>query len=122
VGIRSYSAEEACFLRKSRIPLLSARACHESPRWIDQVLPHLTAVVYVTVDIDGFDPAVAPGTGTPEPGGLSWLQVTELLAAVSCQRRIVAADVVEVRPVPGTTVTEFLAARLIHRLMGLVSP
>ena len=76
--------------------------------------------VYVTVDIDGFDPATAPGTGTPEPGGLDWFQVTDLLRAVSAQREIVGADVMEVSPQPPSTVTEFLAARLIHYLMGLV--
>jgi agmatinase len=122
VGIRSYSPEEARFLRGAGLPLFSARACHQSSAWIDQAVAHLGPVVYVTIDIDGFDPAYAPGTGTPEPGGLNWFQVTELLAAVAKARQIVAADVVEVRPLPGSNVTEFLAARLVHRLMGLAVP
>jgi agmatinase len=84
------------------------------------VLADLSPRVYVTIDIDGFDPAYAPGTGTPEPGGLDWFQVTDLLKAVAAEREIVAADLVEVRPIPPSTVTEFLAARLLHRLIGLV--
>jgi len=120
VGIRSYCAEEARFIRRARKPIYSARFCHEDPDWVARVVERLSADVYVTIDIDAFDPACAPGTGTPEPGGLNWFQVTELLAAVARQRRIVAADVVEVRPLPPSNVTEYLAARLIYRLIGLV--
>ena len=80
----------------------------------------LTESVYISVDIDGFDPAYAPGTGTPEPGGLDWFQVTDLLEAVARKRSIAAADVVEVRPLPPSTATEFLAAKLAYRIIGLV--
>ncbi len=121
VGIRSYSAGEARFIRSAGTRMFSARTCHELDSWIEEVVGALGPAVYVTVDIDGFDPAFAPGTGTPEPGGLNWHQVTDLLAAVARQRRIVAADVVEVRPLPPSTVTEYLAARLIYRLIGLVA-
>jgi agmatinase len=120
VGIRNYSKGEADFIRKAKKPIFSARFCRETPNWIEQVLAPLTDTVYVTIDIDGFDPAYAPGTGTPEPGGLDWFQVTDLLAALARTKKIVASDVVEVRPISPNTVTEFLAARLIHRLLGLV--
>ena len=79
-------------------------------------------MLFRSVDIDGFDPAYAPGTGTPEPGGLNWYQVTDLLAAVAENHTIVGLDVVEVRPLPGNPATEFLAAKLIYRVIGLVSP
>lgn len=121
VGIRSYSLEESQFIKKHDKKILSARMIRNTPKWIDQVLEDLTDSVFVTIDIDGFDPAYAPGTGTPEPGGLDWFQVTDLLKAVSLEKRIVGCDVVEVRPIAPNTVTEFLAARLLHRLMGLVS-
>jgi agmatinase len=121
VGIRSCSAGEARFIRSAGKRVVSARTCHESDGWIDEVVAALGPNVYVSVDIDGFDPAFAPGTGTPEPGGLDWYQVTNLLAAVARKRRIVAADLVEVRPLPPSTVTEFLAARLIYRLIGLAA-
>lgn len=120
VGIRNYSAEEARFIRKAGKKIVSARQCREAG-WIDGVVASLGETVYVTVDIDGFDPAFAPGTGTPEPGGLEWYQVADLLAAVARARRIVAADVVEVRPIPPNQVTEFLAAKLIYRLIGLTA-
>jgi len=120
VGIRNYSAAEARFLRRTGQPIFSARRCRGSAGWIDEVVSKLTAHVYVTIDIDGFDPAYAPGTGTPEPGGLDWYQVVDLLAAVARQGRVVAADVVEVRPLPPSTATEFLAAKLVYRLIGLV--
>ena len=76
--------------------------------------------VYITIDIDGFDPPCAPGTGTPEPGGLDWHQVTALQRLVAAEKNVVAADVVEVTPIPGQVVTEFLAARLAYSLMCYV--
>lgn len=119
VGIRNYSAAEARFIREAGKRIVSARTCREGRDWIGQVVAGLSDHVYVTIDIDGFDPAFAPGTGTPEPGGLDWYQVTDLLAAVARAKRIVSADIVEVRPLAGNPVTEFLAAKLAYRLLGL---
>lgn len=121
VGIRNYSKDEAKFIKSAGKKVISARACRVSATWIDDAVAGLSENVYVTIDIDGFDPAYAPGTGTPEPGGLDWYQVTDLLAAVAKKRTIVAADLVEVRPIPPNNVTEFLAAKLLYRLIGLVS-
>ncbi|MCG3126083.1 MAG: N(1)-aminopropylagmatine ureohydrolase [Phycisphaerae bacterium] len=121
VGIRNYSAEESRFIRSAGKQIISARSCRQGPGWIGDAVAGLTDEVFVTIDIDGFDPAFAPGTGTPEPGGLDWYQVTDLLEAVARSRRIVAADLVEVRPIPPNNVTEFLAAKLLYRLIGLVS-
>jgi agmatinase len=120
VGIRNYSADEAAFIKKADKKIVTARRCRESGIWIEEAVAAEARDVFVTIDIDGFDPAYAPGTGTPEPGGLDWYQVTDLLAAVAKSRRIVGADVVEVRPIPGNNVTEFLAAKLVYRLIGLV--
>jgi agmatinase len=120
VGIRNVSLEEHRFLRKSGIRPVMARECAASDDWYERVLETLTDEVYVTIDIDGFDPAYAPGTGTPEPGGLDWYQLTDMLKLVAAEKRIVAADIVEVLPIPGQAVTEFLAARLAYRLMGYV--
>ncbi|MBL8880681.1 MAG: agmatinase [Phycisphaerales bacterium] len=121
VGIRNYSAEESRFIKSAGKPLYSARTCRDAKGWIDEVVSMMKPQVYVTIDIDGFDPAYAPGTGTPEPGGLDWFQVNDLLSAISKLREVVAADIVEVRPIPPNHVTEFLAARLAYRLIGLVS-
>jgi len=120
VGIRSVSSEEHRFMRKAGIDPITARDCYLDDDWVDRVISALGETVYVTIDIDGFDPAYAPGTGTPEPGGLDWHQVTGLLQLVAAERRIIGADVVEVMPIPGQAVTEFLAARLAYKLMGYV--
>jgi len=121
VGIRSCSGEEARLIRRENLPIINASTCHRSSTWIEEAISKLSSRVYVTIDIDGFDPAHAPGTGTPEPGGLDWYQVTDLLAALTRERRVVGADIVEVRPLPPNNVTEFLAARLAYRLIGLVT-
>ncbi len=124
VGIRNVSREELAFCKKAGIAPITARHCHMDdgpaaggPDWIDEVLDRLSEKVYVTIDIDGFDPAYAPGTGTPEPGGLDWYQVTGLLRLVAAEKTIVGADIVEVMPIPGQAVTEFLAARLAYKLI-----
>ncbi|MCH8853568.1 MAG: agmatinase [Planctomycetes bacterium] len=118
VGIRSYSREEASYLEKERLRPVTASDCRASGDWIDHAVDRLTEHVYVTLDIDAFDPAFAPGTGTPEPGGLDWHQVTALLRAVAERKNIVAADIVEVIPVPGQVITEFLAARLAYKIIS----
>ena len=120
VGIRNVSLEEHRFLKKSGIKPVTARQSHMDDDWVDRVLNALGETVYITIDIDGFDPAAAPGTGTPEPGGLDWYQVTGLLRLVAAERRVVAADIVEVLPIPGQAVTEFLAARLAYKLISYV--
>lgn len=119
VGIRAFSIEEHSFMKKAKIVPITARECCESDEWMDRALEMLGDTVYVTIDIDGFDPAYAPGTGTPEPGGLDWYQVTSLMRLVAAEKQIVAADCVEVLPIPGE-VTEFLAARLIYKLICYV--
>jgi agmatinase len=118
VGIRNYSREEDRFIKRSKLVMISAREARENADWIMQAVDSLAERVYVTIDIDGFDPAYAPGTGTPEPGGLDWFQVNDLLRATAMGRRIVGADVVEVLPLPGSAQTEFLAAKLIYKLIA----
>ena len=117
VGVRAFSMEEHRFMKRSSIAPITARECFEADNWIDRALDSLTDTVYVTIDIDVFDPAYAPGTGTPEPGGLDWYQVISLLRLVAAEKKIVAADIVEVMPIPGQSVTEFLAARLLYKLI-----
>ena len=72
----------------------------------------------MTVDLDGFDPAILPATGTPEPGGLGWFDVIRLLARVGEQTRIVGADITELAPAPDdrSRPSEFLAARLAAKM------
>lgn len=118
VGIRNYSAEEHRYMTRLGIRPISAQQTYEDVDWIERAVGALTENVYVTIDIDGFDPAYAPGTGTPEPGGMDWYQVNDLLRAVAMERRVVAADIVEVLPLPGSAQTEFLAAKLAYKLIA----
>ncbi|MEK6643908.1 MAG: agmatinase [Planctomycetota bacterium] len=118
VGIRNYSLDEHRFMKKRKISIITSRQTREDPDWIQQAVDGLSDNVYVTIDIDGLDPAYAPGTGTPEPGGMDWFQVNDLLKAVAMNRTIIAADVVEVLPLPGSAQTEFLAAKLIYKLIA----
>lgn len=128
VGIRNVSPDEHLFLkgkkvsggRGPKVEVITARQAHMDDDWVDRALNALGENVFVTIDIDGFDPAYAPGTGTPEPGGLDWYQVTGLLRLVAAEKKIVGMDVVEVMPIPGQAVTEFLAARLIYKLICYV--
>lgn len=120
VGIRNYSIEEHRFMKKHDFTPITARETRENPRWIEQAMSSLSDNVYITIDIDGFDPAYAPGTGTPEPGGLDWFQVIDLMRAVTLEKQIVGADVVEVVPSPGSAQTEFLAAKLVYKLISQI--
>jgi len=120
VGIRTVDTEEHNFMKRANIKPITARDCHFEKDWIDRAVSALGDTVYITIDIDGFDPAYAPGTGTPEPGGLDWYQVTSLLRSVASERTVVGADVVEVMPIPGQVVTEFLAARIAYKVMSYV--
>lgn len=119
VGVRSISAEERTFIRSRPDQILEITGFDAagSNDWLDRVLDFLGDEVYVTIDIDGFDPSIAPGTGTPEPGGLDWFQGCGLLRAVAEEKRIIGADVVEISPIAGQTVTEHLGARLIYKMI-----
>jgi len=88
-----------------------------NPRWIDAVVETLADDVYLSIDVDGIDPAIMPATGTPEPGGLTWTEITALVRAVAERRRIIAADMVELSPIPGLVAPNFLAAKLIYKLL-----
>jgi agmatinase len=117
VGIRSLSTEEAEVLPKLKTKVFFDVNMREDPKWIDAVVESLSDNVYVTIDVDGMDPAIMPATGTPEPGGLSWPEITRLLRATTERRCIVAADVVELSPIPGMVAPNFLCAKLIYKLL-----
>ena len=73
--------------------------------------------VYISIDLDGLEPGLMPAVGTPEPGGLSWRELTALLRRVYQEKRVVAADVVELCPIPGMVAPNFAAARLVYKLL-----
>jgi agmatinase len=122
VGIRSLSDEEAKAIPHLRTKIYWAKDITRAPlkTWIAKVLADLSPYVYLTVDLDGFDPSIIPATGTPEPGGLDWYQVISLVRAVASHKKIVGMDVVELLPQPGDHASAFLAAKLVYKSLGYV--
>jgi agmatinase len=117
VGLRSASWDDAQFVRGEGLAFYSPRELRAAGA--EAVLAHLTENVYVTIDLDCFDPAEMAAVGTPEPGGLHWDEVSELLAALAQSRRIVGFDVTELSPSLGPRSCAQLAAKLSYRLIGL---
>jgi agmatinase len=122
VGIRSLSEEEAKAIPSLPTKIYWAKDIVRAPlkSWIAKVLADLSSRVYMTIDLDGFDPSIVPATGTPEPGGLDWHQVTSLIRAVADHKKIVGMDVVELLPQPGDHASDFLAAKLIYKSLGYI--
>jgi agmatinase len=120
-GIRSMSAEEAEFLATSPVKSYSADFILENRSWCETICNDLHGDIYLTVDIDVFDPAVMPATGTPEPGGITWKDVIHLIRVVSSRCQIRGFDVVELAPIPGLVAPDFLASKLVYRIMGYLT-
>lgn len=118
VGIRSISREEVEFARQKDLLIVSNREMHRSDAWMDRAATRLTEEVYVTFDVDFFDGALVPGTGTPEPGGGTYDQALDILRRVATERRIIGADVVEHAPTPGNRAPDFMVAKLCYKLIG----
>jgi agmatinase len=119
VGIRALTSDEMALVRRSdHIHVFLADNIHTGDEWIDDVMSRLGEDVYITFDVDGFDPALIPSTGTPEPGGLQWYPVMKLLRRVFTERKVHAVDVVELAPIPGLAAPDFLVAKLIYKMIG----
>jgi agmatinase len=127
VGIRNLSLEEHEFVQQKKIDLFFAKdlmsdfgSGGKDDGWIDRVLSKLSENVYLTVDLDFFDPSIMPSVGTPEPGGLFWYQTLDFLKKVADSKNIVGFDCVELCPTPGLVAPDFLAARLIYKIIGYI--
>jgi len=120
VGIRNLSVEEAELVEREAIDLYYAQDIVGRRGWRRDVVEKLTDDVYVTIDLDGFDPSIIPGVGTPEPGGLGWYETLELLRTTAENRNIVGFDIVELMPIPGSLVSQFTAAKLIYKLIAYI--
>ena len=121
VGIRSYSKEEAEFIKgNKKVKVFHAREIAErkNREWMDDVTSNLLPRVYISVDVDVFDPSIVPGTGTPEPGGLGWYEVIHLIKKVFKNRDVIGFDIMELSPILGITGPEVLAARLAYKAIG----
>jgi agmatinase len=118
VGIRSMSIDELKFMEPSLTYF--AHDIWEGEDWMERVVGALSDKVYITLDLDVFDPSIMPSTGTPEPGGLGWYQVLRLLKLVSMKKTVVGFDIVELCPKAGDKSPDFLAAKLIYKMLSYI--
>lgn len=118
-GIRSMCVEE----KDSYDPrsMFFAEDIVQGYDWMERVINRLSKDVYVTIDLDVFDPSIMPSTGTPEPGGLGWYQVLELLKTLCEKKNVVGFDVVELCPSKAEKAPDFLAAKLIYKFLTYIT-
>ena len=121
IGVRSLSLDEAKFRRDNRIGLLDA--VDIAKKGIPPIIlpDDFPRHIYISIDVDSLDPSLMPATGTPEPGGLTWFQIMEILEKVTQQRNVIGFDVVELAPISGFHAPDFTIARLIYQTMGFIS-
>jgi len=118
VGIRSMDSSEKECLDTHRVLYAHQWFTHSNP--VEWIIPRLTEKVYITIDLDVFDPAIMPSTGTPEPGGLWWNDVMKIIRGVAFRKNIIGMDVVELCPNPSDKAPDFLAAKLIYRSLSMI--
>lgn len=114
VGIRSMSQEELPFLDLNSTFFAHTLEGH----WIDLVLQQLVDPVYITFDLDFFDSGIMPSTGTPEPGGLNWNDTMRLLKRVIKEKQVIGCDLVELCPNPFNIAPDYLAAKLLYKILS----
>lgn len=121
VGIRSQDIEETEEIRRSGIGNNIFYAHQWDSSKLLLLVQQLSDNVYITFDVDAFDPSIMPATGTPEPGGLGWYQVLDILKTVISTKNIVGFDMTELSPKPNLHFCEYTIAKLIYKIMGYIS-
>jgi agmatinase len=116
VGIRSMDITEKEHMDYDNV--FFAHKMHKDNEWKTEALNRLTENVYITFDLDALDPSILPATGTPEPGGLSWYDVTSFLKSVFKTKNVVGFDIVELAPIEGHHASQFLAAKLYYKMLS----
>ncbi|MBN1157496.1 agmatinase [Candidatus Woesearchaeota archaeon] len=118
VGIRSLSEEEGEFIDREKKKIFWAKDTYDNDSWMKDALKLLKNDVFITFDIDVFDPSIVPATGTPEPGGLSWYTVVKFLRMVFEQKNVIGFDLVELAPTKNSHPSDFLASKLVYKMIG----
>lgn len=121
VGIRSISKEESSFAKSKGIKLFFSKDIKDNPGFVDDVLKSLSKNVYLSLDLDFLDPSIMSAVGTPEPGGLDWYETLDFLKKVITNKNVVGIDLVELSPLPGIIASDFLAAKLLYKIIGYIS-
>ena len=112
--------EEAEFATKNKIKIFWAKDISDNDKWFNDAISKLSKNVYITIDLDGFDPSFMPSVGNPEPGGLQYYQTLKFLRQVCNKRNVVGFDVVELCPNKKHVSSDFTAAKIIYKLIGYV--
>ncbi len=116
VGIRSMDKSEKTVMDYDKVFFAHEMLLNED--WMEDAIDLMTDNVYITFDLDALDPSIFPATGTPEPGGMMWYETLEFIQKVMKQRNVVGFDLVELCPIEGTKVSEFLAAKLYYKMLS----
>jgi agmatinase len=118
IGIRSLSAPEAELVRERNLPVIWGHQLDRAEELFPAMLAALPEKIYLTFDIDYFDPSLVPATGTPEPGGGHWYPTLRLLRHLFQTKTVVAMDLIELAPIGGHPASDFLAAKLAYKCLG----
>ncbi|MCX7816898.1 MAG: agmatinase [Syntrophales bacterium] len=121
IGVRSLSFEEKNYIMEKGLTCLTTREILNGSLDLDKLIGNLGETVYITVDVDVLDSGIMPATGTPEPGGISWMQLLDIVKCVCRTCRVIGFDIVELCPVPGLVAPDFLVAKTTYRIMGYLS-
>lgn len=118
VGVRNISWEEVAWMEEEE-PNINIFWARNQDKWdINEILNTLSEDVYLSISVDALDSGVMPATGHPEPGGLSWYRLLELIKLVCVRKNVVAADITELAPIANLSAPNFVAAKLIYKLIG----
>lgn len=118
IGTRSMSEEEKEEIKRNEKNIFWAKDIIDNDKWMEKAINKLSKNVYLTIDLDGLDPAIMPAVGTPEPGGLKWYPILKFLKKLCEKKKIIGFDVVELSPLPGNPAPDFLAAKLVYKVIG----
>lgn len=121
IGIRSFSKDEFDYIQQFKNNYFFAHKIVDSLDWMNQVLDRINPPVYLTFDVDVFDSAIMPATGTPEPGGLSWYQTMNILKKLLKNKQLIGADIVELAPKQNDHASDFMIAKLVYKIIGYAS-
>lgn len=116
IGIRSMDASELKWMNKEQTYF--AHELHGDDYWMDNAIDQMTDNVFITIDLDAFDPSILPSTGTPEPGGLFWYETLHLLRRIFHEKNVVGFDIVELCPNKNEKSSDFLAAKLYYKMLS----
>jgi agmatinase len=122
VGVRSLSREEKEFLSQNKLKPFYMSNLASGTAFIDGILNSLSEYVYITIDVDVLDPSIMPAVGTPEPDGMSWRQISDIVESVTLHKHVVGFDLMEFCPAEGPSSCAFLLAKLAYRLIGYAVP